>query len=253
MSGRAEEDQAELFSKVARDATLSEKVAAEISQAILDGALAPGERLLSERELAAQFGVSRTVIREAVRSLVPSGLVEARSGRGLQVAAVGPQAVSRSMDVFLRRSRDIDYMRVNEVRAALEIDMAGYAAERATPADIEELRKLNEQLRGTAPDDVTQAAELDVAFHRAVAKATQNELFTVLLDAVGSVLLEVRVRAFAVPSIRGYAISAHEEIFDQIAAKAPDKAREAMRRHLHEAAETWSRSSTAAPSPQPAK
>jgi GntR family transcriptional repressor for pyruvate dehydrogenase complex len=228
-----------LFSQVIRGATLSEKVAASITQAIMDGTLVPGERLLSERELGEQFGVSRTVIREAVRSLVANGLVEARSGRGLQVAGVGPEAVSRAMAVFLHRNATIDYRRVNEVRSALEIDMAGYAAERATPADIELLETLTAELEAVG-DDVDAAAGLDVAFHRAIGEATQNELFPVLLDAIGPVLLEIRLRAFASPELRDYAHEAHREILDAIAAADVERARAAMRRHLETAAKTWS-------------
>lgn len=228
-----------LFSQVARDATLSEKVAASITQAILDGALAPGEPLLSERELGDQFGVSRTVIREAVRSLVASGLVEARAGRGLQVAQVGAEAVGRAMAMFLHRSASIDYPRVNEVRAALEIDMAGYAAQRATPADVERLTMLTDELAAVG-EDVDRAAELDVAFHRAIAQATQNELFPVLLDAIGPVLLQVRRRAFESVDLRAYAIEAHREILAAIAAGDPEQARDAMRRHLETAVRTWS-------------
>lgn len=245
MSAGASEQPGGLFSQVVRDVTLSEKVAASITQAIMDGTLAPGEPLLSERELGDQFGVSRTVIREAVRSLVASGLVEARSGRGLQVAQAGPEAVSRAMAMFLHRSDSIDYPRVNEVRAALEIDMAGYAAERAEPADVERLTALTDEL--AAVDAVDRAAELDVAFHRAIAQATQNDLFPVLLDAIGPVLLEVRRRAFDDPELRSYAIEAHREILAAIAAGDADGARAAMRRHLETSVATWTRRGEPAP------
>jgi GntR family transcriptional repressor for pyruvate dehydrogenase complex len=234
-----DEPQAGLFSEVDRGATLAEKVATSITQAILDGDLTPGQRLLSERDLGEQFGVSRTVIREAVRSLVASGLVEARSGRGLQVAEVGPDAVSRAMSMFLHRSSTIDYARVHEVRKALEIDMAGYAAERASPADVERLQELASGLGTVTTDEVEHAAELDVDFHSQIARATHNELFPLLLDAIGEVLLAVRRRAFASPEQRRYAQEAHQEIVDGIAAGDAERAREAMRKHLEAAVELW--------------
>lgn len=236
-----------MFAQVVRGATLSEKVAASITQAIMDGQLAPGERLLSERELGDEFGVSRTVIREAVRSLVAGGLIEAQSGRGLQVAAVGPDAISRAMSMFLHRNAAIDYRRVHELRSALEIDMAGYAAERATPEDIEHLRSLNDELRTLGLNKVERAAELDVAFHRAIGEATQNELFPVLLDAIGDVLLEVRRSAFASPDLRRYAVEAHQEILDRIAAGEADEARAVMRQHLEKSASEWATRGDAAP------
>lgn len=239
MSAESNDQPGVRFTQVVRGATLSEKVAADITQTIMDGDLAPGERMPSERELGEQFGVSRTVIREAVRSLVASGLVEAHSGRSLRVAAVGPEAVSRAMGMFLHRSDAIDYRRVHEVRAALEIDMAGYAAERATPEDVARLRELNAELAAVPEANVERAAELDVAFHHAVAQATGNDLFRVLLDAIGHVLLEIRVRAFRSPDLRRYALEAHQQILDQIAAGKPDEARAAMRAHLETAEHVW--------------
>jgi GntR family transcriptional regulator, transcriptional repressor for pyruvate dehydrogenase complex len=239
MHAKSTEQSAAMFPQVIRSATLSEKVVATITKSIMDGTLVPGERLVSERELGEQFGVSRTVIREAVRSLVAGGLVEARSGRGLQVAEPKPEAVSRAMAMFLHRNAMIDYPRVHEVRKALEIDMAGYAAERAETADVERLTELNDQLAG-AGDDVESAAQLDVAFHRAIAESTQNELFPVLLDAIGPILLEVRNQAFAAPDLRGYALEAHREILAGIAAGDPEQARDAMRRHLEISVKAWS-------------
>jgi GntR family transcriptional repressor for pyruvate dehydrogenase complex len=214
-------------------------VASRITQAILDGELPAGERLLSERDLGEQFGVSRTVIREAVRSLVASGLVEARSGRGLQVAEADPDQVSKAMRMFLHRSATIDYTRIHEVRSALEIDMAGYAAERATEADVDRLREISSKLSALELADVEQAAELDVEFHGQIARATHNDLFPVLLESIGDVLLAVRRRAFASAELRAYAERAHDEIVKGIAAGDPEQARLAMREHLKTAAEVW--------------
>jgi GntR family transcriptional repressor for pyruvate dehydrogenase complex len=226
------------FPQIDRAATLSEKVVASITQRIMDGTLAPGERLVSERELGEQFGVSRTVVREAVRSLVASGLIEAQSGRGLQVSEPKPEAASRALAMFLHRDPTIDYPRVHEVRTALEIQIAGYAAERATSADVKRLAELNEEL-ARAGDDVVVAAQLDVEFHAAIAETTQNDLFPVLLDAIGPVLLEVRKRAFTTPEVRAYALQAHREILDAISARDASLAREAMRSHLDQGAEAW--------------
>jgi GntR family transcriptional repressor for pyruvate dehydrogenase complex len=227
------------FAQVVREATLSEKVAVSIRESILDGALQPGQHLLSERELGEQFGVSRTVIREAVRELVASGLVESHTGRTLRVTEAGSEAVSRAMGVFLHRSDAIDYRRVHEVRTALEIDMAGYAAERATPEHLARLRTLNMELAAVDDEDVERAAELDFAFHRAIGEATGNVLFAVLLDAIGPVLLEIRRRAFASKELRRYALTAHQDILDRISAGDAPEARVTMRRHLETADDAW--------------
>jgi GntR family transcriptional regulator, transcriptional repressor for pyruvate dehydrogenase complex len=227
-----------LFNEVVREPTLSDKVAASITEAIVSGRLKPDERLQSERELGELFGVSRTVIREAVRSLAAHGLVESVSGRGVTVAKVGPETVSRSMTLFLRGNSSIDYAKVNEVRMALEVEMAALAAERAGEEDLERLRDALERLRKSGPD-ADLAAALDVEFHRAIAIATQNELFTVMLDSIRDVLREVRVAAFQADMLE-YAVSAHEEILRAIERHDARAAREAMRSHLDRAREVWS-------------
>lgn len=226
------------FPAVARAATLSEKVAAEVTRTIVDGVLPAGAALPSERELGEQFGVSRTVIREAVRSLAAAGLIETRIGARPRVAQVGSDGVNRALRMFLQRS-EVDYRRVHEVRTALEIEIAGYAAERATADDLERLGDLNDELASISGAAIDRAAELDVAFHQAIAGATGNTLFSVLLEAIEPVLLEVRRRAFREARMREYALSAHEQILRSIDAGDPEGARQAMRAHLQAAESAW--------------
>src|ERR1044072_4366305 len=97
--------------------------------------LKPGDALPSERELGEQFGVSRTVIREAVRALAAKGVIDVRTGSGLRVAACGAATVSESMSLFMRGRSTLDYPKVHEVRAMLEVEVAGLAAERASRED----------------------------------------------------------------------------------------------------------------------
>src|SRR5687767_11964606 len=94
------EDPAALFEQVVREPRLSDKVADMMLATILSNRLQVGDRLPSERELGEQFGVSRTVVREAVRALVAKGVIEVRSGSGLRVAAVDAAAVSESMSLY---------------------------------------------------------------------------------------------------------------------------------------------------------
>jgi GntR family transcriptional regulator, transcriptional repressor for pyruvate dehydrogenase complex len=231
--------QGNVFPQLMREPSLSDRVAESITEAIVSGRLTPGEPLQPERELADQFGVSRTVIREAVRSLAAQGLVEARSGRGLQVATVGTDAISRSMRLYVRGNASIDYGSVHEVRSSLEIQIAGIAAERATDENLAELADLNRRLGAYSTDAVATAAELDVEFHRAVARATQNELFVVMLDSIGDILLEIRQNAFSAPGMIEYAVSAHQKILDRLADHDPPGARAAMREHLERSDRVW--------------
>nr|MBA3567640.1 FadR family transcriptional regulator [Actinomycetota bacterium] len=116
-----------LFDQVKREPRLSDKVADTMLETILANRLNVGDPLPSERELGEQFGVSRTVVREAVRALVAKGVIEVRSGSGLRVAAVNATTVSESMSLYLRGGT-LDFEKVQEVRALLEVHLAGLAA-----------------------------------------------------------------------------------------------------------------------------
>jgi GntR family transcriptional repressor for pyruvate dehydrogenase complex len=235
----------ELFTTVRRNPTLSDTVAGSIADAVMSGRLKPGEELHSERDLAEQFGVSRTVIREAIRSLAAQGLVESHSGRRIQVTSAGPDGVNRSMSLFLRSNATIDYPKIHEVRSALEIRMAATAAERASDDDLAKLRTLQEQM-AVAHDDPERAAQLDLDFHGAIAAATGNELFAVVLGSIGEVLLETRRSAFAAPGMLDYALAAHGQILDCLERRDPRGASEAMLAHLDRAARVWSGADTPA-------
>jgi GntR family transcriptional repressor for pyruvate dehydrogenase complex len=205
---------------------------------ILSEQLQPGDRLPSERELGEQFGVSRTVVREAVRALVAKGLIEVRSGSGLRVAAVDASAVRESMSLYIQGSSNLDYPKVHEVRAMLEVQMAGLAAERRSKADIERLAEACGRMEA-ASKDVELAARADVEFHREIAKATHNDLYLVMLDAIGDALVEIRRRNLTRPPAMKNTLADHRRILDAIAGGASRKARDAMREHLDHVERLW--------------
>lgn len=215
--------------QIARAPRLSDAVASAILETITAEGLKPGDALPPERELGEHFGVSRTVVREAVRALVAKGIVEARTGSGLRVAAVEGSAVTESLSLFLR-SGDVDFEHVHEVRRTIEIAMAGIAARRATHADIDALRAIHARFT-SAHADIGEAARVDLEFHGAIAQATHNELFPILLDSLGASLLQIRQRNLALGSWDDTA-TGHERILDRIAHGDEDGAREAMRNHL---------------------
>jgi GntR family transcriptional regulator, transcriptional repressor for pyruvate dehydrogenase complex len=225
-----------LFKQVAREPRLSDKVAGMMLETILSNRLNVGDRLPSERELGEQFGVSRTVVREAVRELVAKGVIEVRSGSGLRVAAVDASAVSESMSLFLRGGA-IDFEKVHEVRTLLEVHIAGLAAERTGPEDLAALRIVHERMQAERAD-VEAAARDDLEFHRVIALATHNDLFLLLLDSIGSSLFEIRRENLGSGSAP-MTLEQHARVLDRIAAKDPDGAREAMAAHLDGVAAWW--------------
>lgn len=229
-----------LFEQVPREPRLSDKVSELMLETILSQKLRVGDRLPSERELGSQFGVSRTVVREAVRALVAKGVIEVRSGSGLRVAAVDAAAVSESMSLFLRGGR-VEFEKVHEVRAVLEVHLAGLAAERATADDVGRLRAAHESMvrEATSTD---AAARHDLEFHREIARATHNELFLLLLDSVGRSLIDIRRENLASGST-ATTLEQHARILDAIHAHEQQAARDAMLVHLDAVAMWWQKRS----------
>lgn len=223
---------ATVFQPVSRGERLADKVEGALTESIVSGHLAVGERLPSERELCERFGVSRPVVREAVRSLIAKGLLADHPRRGHVVTSFGRDAVTESLTVYLR-GQQLDYGKLMEVRVLIEVANAGLAAERASEEQIAALRTAAAQLQ--PPPAVEQAALDDVAFHRAIATATGNEFLEVLLDSIREALITVQLPTLADPEIVDSARRAHERIARQIAAHDADGSRRAMREHLDEA------------------
>ena len=238
MSDKVSNGGAQVFQTVNREARLSDKVTAAILETIASNQLKPGDLLPPERELGRQFGVSRTVIREAVRALAAKGMLEVRSGSGVRIVAVDEGTVRESMRHFVHGSQ-LDYGKVDEVRRMLEVAAAGIAAERATADDIAAMDAAIVALENEC-HDLEKSVSHDLAFHRAIATATHNELFLVLHDSMGEMLLEVRRRNLSKGrDERRLVVEMHRHIRDGIAAHEPRTARQAMRDHLGHVVATW--------------
>jgi GntR family transcriptional repressor for pyruvate dehydrogenase complex len=210
-----------------------------ILEMIASNKLKPGDALPPERELGVQFDVSRTVIREAVRTLRAKGLLEVKSGSGVRIVAVDGATVRESMRHFVRGS-SLDYAKVDEVRRVLEVAAAGLAAERATEDDIARIDETIVLLENEC-HDLEKSVQHDLAFHRGLATATHNELFLVLHDSMGEMLVEVRRRNLSRgPTERRLVVEMHRRIRDAVAAHDSDGAKHAMRNHLEHVQATWS-------------
>jgi GntR family transcriptional regulator, transcriptional repressor for pyruvate dehydrogenase complex len=226
------------FDRVGRMPRLSDTIAEQLLEAIVAGRFTEGDVLPSERELGDQFGVSRTVIREAVRALATRGVVEVQSGRGVRVKALDTESITEAMSLLLRGDSAIDFAKVHEVRLMLETHLAGLAAQRSTPEDHEELERLMNAWVA-AGDDVETASRIDVDFHRAIAKCARNELFLVLLDSIAGALLENRRATLALEHSRAKVLAEHRNIVAGIRVHDPELARSAMETHLAGVAEAW--------------
>ncbi len=226
-----------LVPQLTREATLAERVQRELERLILDSRLGPGDRLPSERELANQFGVSRTVVREAVRGLVAKQLLDVSVGRGTVVRAPTAESAAESMKLLLlMQAGGAGVEKVSEVRHIVENEIAARAAERRTDEDLRTLAAILEETRQHL-DEPDVYIKSDVAFHAALASATQNELFVIILDSLVEVMIEVRLLTLRVPGVTAVALGYHERILEAVVSGDPKAAREAMDAHMDQAAD----------------
>lgn len=221
-----------------RTANLSDRVVAELEALIVGSHLAPGELLPSERELAVQFGVSRTVIREALRGLAARGLVDVTNGRGTVVRAFTAESAAESMKLLMRmQPGGMDLQKVTEVRRIIEDQIAALSAERRTEADVHVMEETLAEAAQQLGDPETFVRS-DIGFHMALAAATHNELFPMILDSLSLVLTEVRLLALRIPGTPERALAHHRRIMDAVRDGDVAAARAAMDAHMDEARDT---------------
>ena len=210
-----------------------ERVAEQIEKRILDGELRVGDRLPTERELAEQFRVSRTAVREALKILAQKGLVDMRPGRGTIVIDGAREAMENSIGLLMKMKVGEVGSSDNlvEVRTILETEIAALAAARATEKDIaamrEAIRIMDESL-----DDADEFIAADNGFHEALAQATQNALILTLLNSIVSLLSEQRKQIFTVEGGPQRGQLHHRRILESVIRRDPASARAAMRAHL---------------------
>jgi GntR family transcriptional regulator, transcriptional repressor for pyruvate dehydrogenase complex len=223
--------QKHVFEAVQRVPSLVQRTEAHLENLIVGGALRPKERMPSERELGERLGVSKTVLREAIRSLAARGLVEVRPGSGTYIREINQDMMTRPMALWLR-SGVLGVENVHEVRVSLEIQIAGLAASRASEDDLIAMEQSIAALK--APQiTAIEFAEADVAFHKRLAEAAKNPLFSVLANAVNDVMIEIRLQAYEcnAPSVER-AVYYHSRILDNVRKHDIEGARRAMEEHL---------------------
>lgn len=209
---------------------LSEHVVDALQTEIVGARLTAGERMPTEAELAARFDVSRTVVREAVRMLVQRGLVDVRPGRGMMVAEFDGQSIVDQYDLMLQISEGT-FIQLMDMRMVLEVEIAALAAEVRTEKDVQAMQQAI-NLASSHRDDREICLGADLAFHRAVAQASGNPFFTLVIRPVNDFLRRAYAQAFGYLANQKYTIEEHQAICNVIAARDPDGARAATQQHL---------------------
>src|ERR1700693_1531530 len=181
--------------KIVQTSRLYEQIVQQIEASINSGQLKLGDQLPAERELAHQFGVSRTAVREAVKTLREKGLVEAPPGRGTFITNGSSHSIWQSLDRMIRDGQPEAMVHLVEVREILEPEIASLAAARAEKDDIAAMREAVEVMDNskTEPEAFIEA---DLDFHLALAEAASNPLILSLIDSIVGVLREQRMGIF---------------------------------------------------------
>lgn len=213
---------------------LVQTLAAELARAITSGAIPIGAKLPSEAALTAEHGVSRTVVREAIAALRADGLVEARQGAGVFVIADRPATTSPFKAFDPEKLSNI--IELLELRIAVEVEAAALAAARHSPAQLEAIFEALDRIDRAKAAGLS-TAQADLAFHDAIAVASNNPRFGQFLtmlgqDAIPRSRLRAESQQASPPDYLDKLQSEHRRIADAIAARDESRARDAMRLHL---------------------
>lgn len=213
-----------------------EQVVVQLKRAIVSRQLRPGDRLPPENELAARLGVSRQVIREALKVLAANNLITSNRGRdgGTFVVHPGTEMVARSLAETLQMMLDLDRVSLGEIveaRQTVEVACARSAAERRTAEDLEAMRQALER---ASAEHITaeEWLDLDVVFHKAEAAAGHNRVLALPLAAMHAVV-QPRLNRLIYPLLDPKAVVAqHREVYAAIKDRDPDRTEQMVLRHL---------------------
>lgn len=221
--------------KVARAPSLTEQVTTALRKDIMRGVFERGGPLPSEQAMAREFGVSRTVMREAIARLKADGLVVTQQGRGIFVA-------SSSASLPFRLKADLEdvaaLLKIIELRIGFEVEAAGLAAKRRSSADLKRMRKALDDMAHAIEDrDLERGVAADVYFHTALCQATQNEHFASLHEFLSAYLMDsIHISRYRTSRAQGLERSVqaeHEAIFKAIEAGDAEAARASARAHIY--------------------
>jgi DNA-binding FadR family transcriptional regulator len=211
---------------------LHREVVHQLGLRIIRGELAPGETLPEESTLGEQFGVSRTVLREAIKVLAAKGLIESRPRIGTRVRPRhGWNLLDPDVLVWrFEAGPDEAFLReITEVRRIIEPAAAGLAAERATPEEVAAIVALCERLEEAAVADGEEYIDADMAYHMAILEAGHNDLLSQLGDAIAVALRISRRLTITIPGSSLGGMPTHWGVTRAIRDRDPGAADRAMR------------------------
>ena len=225
---------------------LTDEAITKIRNLIRSGELPPGARLPPEQQLAAQMGLSRSGVREAVKVLESARVLDVRRGDGTYVTSLEPNLLLEGLGLAVELLRDDTLVQVMEVRRLLEPAATALAATRISEIELAGLAAVLERMRAAADDaEALMASDLD--FHRAVTAATGNEALVSLLDGLSGRTVRARVwRGLVEAGSAVSTIAEHEAVLRALQARDPQLAQACALVHV-DTSESWLRAVLAAP------
>lgn len=201
---------------------------------LLSGELKAGDRLLGERELALALGVSRPVLREALRSLAMLGLLDIRHGRGAYVRSADASVLGQALTLCLAPEPNI-LDDVLQARVAIECQAIRLACARASERDLQAIAALLDTLVDSL-DDPETGGGADYAFHLAIVRASGSSALMKIYEAISPLLMRSHVErrrdTFREPAITSGLVEAHRQMFLALAQRDPDEAERRLRAHF---------------------
>jgi GntR family transcriptional regulator, transcriptional repressor for pyruvate dehydrogenase complex len=216
---------------------VTDEAIGKIKAMIVSGTLRAGDRLPKEADLAAELGLSRNSLREAVKALSLVNILDVRQGDGTYVTSLEPTLLLEALSFIVDFHRDATVLELLAVRRILEPAATAMATERATEDELEDLRKLLDSL---GPDPaVEDLVANDLEFHRKIAVCSGNSVLSSLVEAMSAPTTRARVwRGLAQTGIGARTVAEHRAIVDAMASRDPEAARSWATVHIA-AVEQW--------------
>ena len=217
------------FQTIRRNAVAHEAIDT-IKRMIVRGELQAGQRLPAERDLAAQLGLSRPSLREAIRALIALNILESRHGEGTFVSSLEPDLLTEPID-FVLQVNDGGLRALFEARRVLEAGVAALAAQRATDLELAELDDFVKRGRAKL-GDAEAFIEHDVEFHERIRRMARSPVLASMLGSVSLLSLESRRQTAQHAAVRTKSLADHAKLVKTLRARDPEAARRAMILHL---------------------
>ncbi|MFL1375805.1 MULTISPECIES: FadR/GntR family transcriptional regulator [unclassified Nocardiopsis] len=212
--------------------SVTQRAVDRVKEMIASGEVGPGQRLPTERDLAARLDISRGSMREAIRSLTTLGVLEARHGAGVYVTALRPADLLETFSVLAEVSRGDTLLEVLQVRRMIEPGATALAAARATDADLRRIGELLDHIDGD-PATAAETVTADLGFHQAIVASTGNATLAAVNQGLSSRTFNARVWAgHREAGFTDELREDHRRIHEALVARDPEAARAAATVHV---------------------